>query len=110
MIPSGNETWLIEAGDQVIQKKAEQGRDALTACERLIHCVWVADYSMRNAGDLITASDLYPPFREEATQLAGELGLARTKAAFSLPTEELERAYLDAFDGVCAELQDCLRT
>ncbi len=110
MIPSDNETWLIDTGDDVIQKKAEQGRNALTTCERLIHCVWVADYSMRNAGDLLTASNLYPPFQEEAAQLAGELGLARTSAAFSLPAAELERAYFDAFDDICAELQDCLRT
>ncbi|MGE8135417.1 hypothetical protein ACQKO5_17585 [Novosphingobium subterraneum] len=108
MIPSENETWLIDTGDAIIQKKAAQGRDALTACERLIHCVWVADYSMRNAGDLIAASDLYPPFRQEAAQLAGELGLARTKAAFCSPAEELERMYFDAFNDVCAELQNCL--
>ena len=108
MIPSENETWLIEAGDDVIAKKAEQGRDALTPSERLIHCVWVADYSMRNAGDLLTASDLYGPFQEEAQQLADELGLPRTKAAFSLPAEELEEAYFDAFDDICGELQSCL--
>jgi hypothetical protein len=108
MLPSENETWLIEIGDDVIVKKAEQGRDALTACERLIYCVWVADYSMRNAGDLLTAADLYGPFREEAQRLADELELPRTKAAFSLSSEELERAYFDAFDEVCDELQSCL--
>lgn len=109
MLPSDNETWLIDTGDDVISKKAEQGRDALSTCERLIYCVWVADYSMRNAGDLLTAADLYAPFKEEAAQLASELALARTRAAFSLPAEKLERSYFDAFDEVCAELQDCLR-
>lgn len=108
MIPSENETWLIETGDDVIVKKAEQGRDALTSCERLIYCVWVADYSMRNAGDLLTASDLYSPFHEEAQRLADELSLSKTKAAFSLPAEELKEAYFDVFDDVCGELQSCL--
>ena len=109
MLPSDNETWLIETGDDVIVKKAEHGRDALTACERLVHCVWVADYSMRNAGDLLTAADLYGPFREEAQRLADELGLPKTKVAFSLSSEELEGVYFDAFDDICEELQSCLR-
>jgi hypothetical protein len=108
MIPSENETWLIETGDDVIVKTAELGRDALTPCERLVHCFWVADYSMRNAGDLLAASDLYGPFREEAQQLANELGLQKTTAAFSLPAEKLREAYFDAFDGICGELQSCL--
>lgn len=108
MIPSDNETWLIDIGDDVIQKEAEHGRVALTTFERLVHCLWVADYSMRNAGDLLTASDLYAPFREEAAQLADELDLARTRAAFSLPAEELERTYFAAFDDVCVELQSYL--
>jgi hypothetical protein len=108
MVPSENETWLIEAGDQIIVKKSEQGRDALTACERLLYCLWVADYSMRNAGDLRTAADLYPPFHEEAQQLAEELQLPKTNAAFSLPAEGLEQAYFAAFDGMCQEVQICL--
>ena len=108
MLPTDNETWLIEAGDEVIVKKAEHGRDALTACERLLHCVWVADYSMRNAGDLRTATDLYSPFREEAQRLADELMLPRTRATFSLSPEELEGAYFGAFDDICEELQACL--
>ena len=109
MTPSDNETWLIDTGDDVIQKKVAEGRDALTACERLVYCVWVADYSMRNAGDLRTASDLYAPFRDEAELLAEELGLAQTRVAFSLPADELEQAYFDFFDDVCAELRDCLK-
>jgi hypothetical protein len=63
---------------------------------------------MRNAGDLLTAADLYGPFHEEAQQLADELRLPKTKAAFGLPTEALEEAYFDAFDDICGELQSCL--
>lgn len=108
MAPSDNETLLIDAGDDVVQKEVERGRGALTAFERLVHRVWVADYSMRNAGDLLTASDLYAPFQEEAAQLADALGLARIRAAFSLPAEKLERAYFEAFDDLCIELQGYL--
>lgn len=107
MVPTDNETWLIDTGDDIIRKKAEQGRNAMTACERLVYCVWVADYSLRNAGDLLTAADLYAPFRSEAEHLAEDLSLPKIKAAFSLPVKELERAYFDAFEDICAELQAC---
>ena len=53
-----NETWIIEAGDAVIQKEARLGIGRLTPWEALVYCVWVADYGMRNAGDLDTAEDL----------------------------------------------------
>jgi hypothetical protein len=45
-----NETWVIEAGDAVIQKKARSGMGSLAPWERLVYCLWVADYGMRNAG------------------------------------------------------------
>ncbi|UKK85124.1 hypothetical protein L7H23_03160 [Sphingopyxis sp. BSN-002] len=100
-----NETWLIEIGDEVIVKKAEQGREALTDIERLIYCIWVADYSLRNAGDLLTADDLYAPYRDEGAQLAQALGLPIVKAIFDMPPEELEEGYFDLFDDICAELR-----
>lgn len=108
MNPSVNETWLIEIGDEVIAKKADQGKEALSAIERLIYCVWVADYSMRNAGDLLTAEDLYAPYREEGERLAEGIGLAKTRAAFSLSSAKLEASYFDVVEGICSELQSCL--
>jgi hypothetical protein len=100
-----NETWLIEVGDEVIVKESEQGRAALTEIERLIYCVWVADYSLRNAGDLLTADDLYAPYRDEGAQLAQALGLPIAKAVFGLPPKELEEGYFDLFNDICAELR-----
>lgn len=108
MLPSDNETWLIETGDDIIVKKAEHGRDALTGCDRLIYCVWVADYSMRSAGDLLTAAELYLPFREEAQRLSKELHFPKTNHAFSLNFEELEGVYFDVFDDICEELRNCI--
>lgn len=98
------EHWIIETGDEVIQKEATQGTGALTPLERLIYCLWVADYGMRNAGDLMTAADVYAEFQEEAATLAGELGLARTHHAFAMPTEDLEEQYFDLLCGVVEEI------
>ncbi|WP_332770517.1 hypothetical protein [Phenylobacterium sp.] len=47
-----NETWLIDTGHDVIEKKAATGPASLNPRERLIYCLWVADYGMKNAGDL----------------------------------------------------------
>ncbi|WP_139354080.1 hypothetical protein [Sinorhizobium sp. A49] len=56
-----NETWLVEAGCIVVETKALVGYAPLSPLERLIYCVWVADYGMRNAGDLKAAADVHPP-------------------------------------------------
>jgi hypothetical protein len=98
------ETWIIEIGGGVIEKKAAYGEDALTPLERLIYCVWVADYGMQNAGDLDTASDVYPQFQEEGASLARDLGASRTHALFALPTTELEGCHFDLLSGVVDEL------
>jgi hypothetical protein len=102
-------TWVVEVGGDVIEKESREGQAALTPLERLIYCVWVADYGMRNAGDLVTASDLYSQFQEEAASLAIELGLPRTHAAFTQPAPDLERRYFDLLGGVVEEIENMRR-
>jgi hypothetical protein len=104
-----NETWIVEAGDAVIQKQAMHGQSALSESERLVNCVWIADYSMRNAGDLDTASDLYPDFQDEASRLAKELSLAFTRETFSLPKNVLQQEYYARFDRICDEIKGVYR-
>ena len=89
----------------MITKEVAEGRAALTPLEKLVYCLWVADYGMRNAGDLRTAADVYEPFQREAASLALELGAPYTLAAFSLPTAELERRYLELFSDIVDELK-----
>jgi len=36
------ETWVVEAGDDIITKRARGVR--LSPLERLVYCLWVADY------------------------------------------------------------------
>lgn len=98
------ETWIVEVGGDVVEKAAAHGRMALTPLERLIYCVWVADYGMRNAGDLGTASDVYSQFQEEGATLALDLGMPRTHAAFALPTADLQERYFDLLSAVVDEI------
>lgn len=109
---TANEEWLIYSGDDVVQKKTREGIENLTLFERLIYCVWKADYSLRNAADLNAARDFYENFQREAAQLANDLSLKVTCAAFELPTEDLQRQYFERFDDICNELilrQICIR-
>ena len=103
--PTANESWIIDAGGKVIEKKARSGADTLSQIERLIYCLWIADYGMCNAGDLETAHDLYADFQQEAARLARELGLQRTLEAFSLQTAKLEQEYFDRFEEICDEIR-----
>ncbi|WP_282605190.1 hypothetical protein [Pelagibius sp. Alg239-R121] len=100
-----NETWIIDAGDVVIERRAEVGMAALQPLEQLIYCLWVADYGMRNAGDLEAAADLYAPFQEEVEGLSKDLGLPLAHAAFELSRSELERQYFELFEGICNEIR-----
>ena len=100
-----NETWVVEAGDTVIQKEARGGIECLSPWEMLVYCLWVADYGMRNAGDLDTAADLYPQFQLDAKRAAESLSLRVTHEAFSLSQGDLEREYFDRFESICDEIK-----
>jgi hypothetical protein len=100
-----NETWVVEAGDTVIQKKASCGIERLSPWERLVYCLWVADYGMRNAGDLDTAAEVYPQFHLDAQRMAETLSLPLTHEAFSLSQGDLEREYFDRFEAICNEIR-----
>jgi hypothetical protein len=107
--PIDNETWIIDFGAIVIEKKATNGASGLSPLERLIYCLWVADYSMNNAGELETAGDVYAPFQQEAASLALELSLMFTHESFSLPKTVLQQQYYKRFDGICVEVRNALK-
>lgn len=100
-----NETWLIEEGDRVIHKESRHGTDHLSTWERLVYALWVADYGMRNAGDLETARDVDADFQSVALSAAEELSLPISGGVFRLSVEALEERYFEMFDAVCDEIR-----
>jgi hypothetical protein len=100
-----NETWIVERGGDVVERMADPTAKPISELERVIYCLWVADYGMRNAGDLDTAIDLYPAFQTEGMTLARTLGLAKTSGMFSLGTGKLEKRYFELLTDVRLELQ-----
>ncbi len=109
MILEDNETWVIEAGHTVLEKEATAGFASLEAWERLLYSLWVADYGMRNAGDLETAEEVDEHFQERGLQAARALALPNCIAAFSLATKDLERRYFELFDTLCEEIKGAER-
>src|SRR5258706_15439699 len=100
-----NERWIIDAGDTVVQRRIAHGMARLKPLDRLIYCLWIADYGMRNAGDLAAACDLYASFQDEASQLSKELVLTVTQSSFALPRAKLEHQYFQLFDAICDEIR-----
>jgi len=74
--------------------------------ETLVYWLWVADYGMRNAGDLDTAADIYAQFHLNARRIAEALSLRLTHEAFPLPQSDLEREYFNRFESICSEIKD----
>jgi len=99
-----NQTWVVEAG-AVISKMVGGGIEGLSSWEALVYCLWVADYGMRNAGDLDTAADVYPEFHLNARRMTERLSLRLTHQAFSLSKSEFEREYFDRFEAICDEIK-----
>jgi hypothetical protein len=100
-----NQSWIVQAGDRVIQKKARAGAASLSDWEQLVYCLWLADYMMRNAGDFANAQDMCPTFQSDAKQFAERLGLAATRDAFSLSQRKLQKEYFDRFERICNEIK-----
>ncbi|WP_262030900.1 hypothetical protein [Microvirga sp. Mcv34] len=105
MADPDHETWLLNTGDRVVAKKSAQGFSSLTPFERLVYCLWIMDYAMRNAGDLMTADDLHPSFMLDGKAAAQALGLQYAMAAFELSTAELEQRYFSLFDDILIEVR-----
>jgi len=107
-VVSANEIWILERGDEVIQRRATPGSGSLNPLDRLIYCLWVADYGMRNAGDLDAAEELCPGFQVTALEAARELSLSHCHEAFSLPRGDFEARYFEFFDALCEEIKSAL--
>jgi hypothetical protein len=103
---SDNEDWIVDAGGAVIEKKAAMGVASLSPIERLIYCLWVADYGMRNAGDLACGQQIHAEFQEEAVRLSEKPGLEFTRESFSLPATVLQAEYFERFDRMCNEIKN----
>jgi len=89
----------------VIEKKAKSGLESLNSWERIVYCLYITDYMMRNAGDFANATVMYPKFQTDGKRFAKALSLPATCEAFSLSERKLQREYFDRFESICDELK-----
>jgi hypothetical protein len=101
---SENEGWVVHRGGEVIEK-AKGGLESLNSWERLVYCVYITDYMIRNAGDFANAAVMYPDFQKDGKRFAKELSLPATSEAFSLSERKLQREYFDRFEAICDEIK-----
>jgi hypothetical protein len=102
--PFDYESWLLDATEPVLRREIEVGASALAGWERALYCLWVADYSMRNAGDLGSAYDLASDFKSAGLAAARTTDLRAMASLFELDDVEFARQYAGSFDEVCREL------
>jgi hypothetical protein len=102
--PSSNETWIVEAGGEVVELRARAGAGSLTPRQEILYWLWWADYMMRNAGDFANAVGDKSDFQQKIVSRAKELGLSYTEATFSLPRDQLQKQYFGRFEAVCDEI------
>jgi hypothetical protein len=100
-----NESWVVDRGALVIEKEAQSGAESLNEWERLVYCLWLADYMMRNAGDFANAVDMCPDFQRDAKRLAEQLSLPLTCEGFGLSRGRLQQEYFERFEAICDEIR-----
>lgn len=104
-VPSQNESWVIEEGDRIINLQAKFGLSYLTIKERLIYSLWVADYGLRNSGDLATAFDVDAGFKQTGLDAATFLQLPTTRLLFEQNDDQFKELYLKNFEDICNEIR-----
>ncbi|HPD46236.1 MAG TPA: hypothetical protein P5279_04130 [Anaerohalosphaeraceae bacterium] len=100
-----NQSWIVDRGGLIIEKEARSGLESLNDWERLVYCVWVTDYMLRNAGDFANAAAMHRAFQADGKRLARQLSLPATCKAFSLSQRRLQREYFDRFEEICNEIR-----
>ncbi|MCZ2496121.1 hypothetical protein GN316_05070 [Xylophilus sp. Kf1] len=102
------ETWLIDAGDFIVRKRASQGAGSLSMAERAVNWMWLIDYAVRNSGS-------FGPLEDMGSTAVLDLKSVASNAQLTTLAEWLEEAnnekkfcttYQERFYRGCAELKD----
>jgi hypothetical protein len=102
-----NETWLLDVGDIIVQRKTASGYKHLSAVEQAIYCFWIVDYAVRNAGDLAPIQDMHPTAIDELERFAASHNIEPLYRL--LQTQNNEQAFCESyyanFEGICNEFR-----
>lgn len=98
-----NEAWLLDECDPILEKRSRG--QTLDSFEILVYCIWVADSSLRNAGDLKMADSLFASWCKDGKKLASEFHLKETASFFTHSHPSLGIEYVSLFARICDELR-----
>lgn len=102
-----NESWLIEEGSRIIEKKSNHNFASLTELEKAIYCLWVIDYSVRNSGTLEPMREIHETSITELIEFANINFCNNLYSILTITDEKiLCDNYLENFDKACKDLHD----
>ncbi len=102
------ETWIIEAGDSVIQKLNDEGPSSLSPTERAIYWMWSIDYAVRNSGSFGPLQDMESTAIHDLHAFATNTGLHKLASWLESAADELAfcESYYKQFEKPCYELRE----
>lgn len=106
------ETWLLDVGDTIIDKKAKSSYESLRPIEQAIYCMWVVDYAVRNSGTFGPIEDIHPASLVELAEFSTRNNLVHLSALIADSDDEefFCESYYQRFDEACGDLKtlyDC---
>ena len=101
------ETWLIEEGDRIIQKKSREGFDSLSSLEKAIYDFWVIDYAVRNSGTLQPIRELSEISISRLKEFAKNNNCHHIVSMLELTKDEnvFCNTYYQNFDNTCQDIR-----
>jgi hypothetical protein len=102
-----NETWLIEEGKRIIEKKSREDFDSLSSLEKAISDFWVIDYAGRNSGTLEPIRELSENSISKLKEFAKNNNCRHLYSMLKLAKDENTfcNTYYQNFTNACKDLR-----
>ena len=102
-----NETWLIEVGDKILEKKANSSYTNLNEIDKAIYCLWVIDYAVRNSGTLEPVKELHHSAIQELKETAKSQNWPNISNLLKLSDNEVLfcEKYYEQYEDSCNEIR-----
>jgi hypothetical protein len=102
------ETWLIDTGDDVLQKLHNEGASSISPTEWGVYWMWTIDYAVRNSGSFGPLQDMDSTAIDDLRAFSERTCLQKLTVWLNSSVNESMfcQSYLEHFDEACSELRD----
>ncbi|OOG40584.1 MULTISPECIES: hypothetical protein [unclassified Rhodanobacter] len=103
----GLESWLVEVGGDIIEKKSSQGVESLTPIQLAIYNLWLIDYAVRNSGSFGPLEDMESNAIAALHAFSSANNMPALSSWLSQANDEEAfcKSYYHHFPGACLELK-----